>query len=181
MSFHPLKFSKLKEGATFHRPDHMTVTHVKLTDPAITVMTDLKQVPAITVSSTEIIDEALKTMIDKAVRMLFVVDHKNEIIGLITTNDISGEKPVQFSSKSKILRSDIKVNDIMVPVSKIDVVEIKQLANAKVGDIVETLKSVNRRHVLVVDHQGTQSERTIRGIFSMTKIEKHLGLMKTAV
>lgn len=181
MSFHPLRFQKLKEGATYHKSEHLVFNHVKMTDPAIKVMTDLRYVEAITVSPSVMIDDALKIMIDKGVRMLFVVDIKQQIVGLITTNDISGERPVQMSSNSKILRSEIFVKDLMVPVENIDVVEIKEVSDARVGDIVETLKSVNRRHVIVVDHQGYQNEVTIRGIFSMTKIEKHLGLAKAAV
>ncbi|MDH5656688.1 MAG: CBS domain-containing protein [Spirochaetia bacterium] len=177
MSYHALKFSKLQKGHTFHKPDHLSHNSVKLVDPAISVMTDLKEVQAITATESLKIDDALKVMIEKGVRMLFVVDLRNDIIGLITTNDISGEKPVQLSSQTGVLRSEIQVKDIMIPVDKIDIVEIKDVSSARVGDIVETLKSVNRRHVIVVDNQGTNNAKTIRGIFSMTKIEKQLGLV----
>ena len=181
MSYHPLKFQKLNEGATYHRSEHSTLNHVKLSDPAIKVMTDLQYVEAITVSPSVKIDDALKTMIEKGVRMLFVIDEKHQIIGLVTTNDISGERPLQMSGSSKILRNEIVVKDLMVPVEKIDVVPLKDINKAKVGDVLETLKSVNRRHILVADHQGFYKEMTIRGIFSMTKIEKQLGLLKASV
>jgi len=181
MSFHSLRFKKLDTGVSYHNPDHLTFNHVKLTDPAIKVMTDLKHVQAITVSPTTRIDDALKIMIDKGVRMLFVIDFNHQIVGLVTTNDIYGEKPVQISGSSKILRNEISVKDLMIPVDKIDVLEIKDVSDARVGDIMETLESVSRRHVLVVDHQGEGNKTTMRGIFSMSKIEKHLGLTNVAV
>jgi len=53
---------------------------------------------------------------------------------------------------------------------------IEDVSKAKVGDILETLKKDHREHALVMDKQGKNNELTIRGIFSIYRIARQLGL-----
>ena len=53
---------------------------------------------------------------------------------------------------------------------------LRDVSHARVGDIVETLKQDKRQHALVVDDQGPNNENTIRGIFSLTQIARQLGI-----
>ena len=47
---------------------------------------------------------------------------------------------------------------------------------ARVGDVVETLKSSGRQHALVVEHNSASSRQMVRGIFSASQISRQLGI-----
>ena len=176
MSYHLLPSNILDASVTYHRPDHTTFSQVEMDDPALEVMTDFKKVTAITISPRESIETANQRMIQKGIRSLFVVDVHDYLVGLITASDILGEKPIQYIQSFGGQRKDINVEDIMVSRKNLEVLSIKDVSHARVGDIVETLKHDERQHALVVDNQGPNNEKTVRGIFSLTQIARQLGI-----
>jgi CBS domain-containing protein len=166
----------LGTGIKFHRPEAPVFEPLNPTDPAIKAMTDLKKIPARIIYPKESIDAANEKMIANKVRLLFVVNYSDQILGIITAQDILGEKPVKFAQENNVKRSEILVQDIMTPAEQLDVIEIKTLANATVADIIETLRQKKRQHILVVDYQGPNNEKTVRGIFSLNQIARQLGI-----
>lgn len=176
MAYTTISTDSLGTGVGFHRPEVPVFEPLTPTDPAIKAMTDLKKVSARTIFPKESIETANQKMIQNRIRMLFVVNISDEVIGLITANDILGEKPVRIAQQDQKKHSDITVQDIMTPVDQIDCFQIKDVSTARVGDIVETLKSKKRQHALVVDYQGFNNKRTIRGIFSLNQIARQLGI-----
>ena len=64
----------------------------------------------------------------------------------------------------------------MVSRENIEVLSLRDVSHARVGDIVETLKHAERQHALVVDDQGSNNENSVRGIFSLTQIARQLGV-----
>ncbi|EHQ06485.1 MAG: CBS domain-containing protein [Leptonema illini] len=176
MAYTTISTDSLGTGVGFHRPEVPVFEPLTPTDPAIKAMTDLKKVSARTIFPKESIETANQKMIQNRIRMLFVVNISDEVIGLITANDILGEKPVRIAQQDQKKHSDITVQDIMTPVDQIDCFQIKDVSTARVGDIVETLKSKKRQHALVVDYQGFSNKRTIRGIFSLNQIARQLGI-----
>ncbi len=176
MKFAVLPHHPLNEQITFHRPDATRSRSVSLEDPAISIMTDLKQTSAVTIGPHETIEAAEKLMILRAVRMLLVADLDDRILGLLTATDVTGEKAVVAASNRKVKHKDLEVWDLMTPAEQIEVLQIRDVAHARVGDIVETLRGVHRQHALVVDHQGYKNERTLRGIISLSHIARQLGV-----
>ncbi len=176
MSFRVLQSANVTRGTTFHRPDHHRHPPVTVAAPALDVMTDLKKTTAITVHPQESLDAAQQRMIQKAVRMLLVVDYNDELVGIITATDILGEKPIQFVQSNGGNVKTLKVQDVMTPQTDIDALNIKDVSHARVGDIIETLKHHHRQHAIVVDSQGPRNEITLRGIFSLTQIARQLGV-----
>lgn len=176
MGFTVLDAESLEKGISFHRPDHTGSRKVDLDSEALEVMTDFKRISAVTIGPNETIDEANEKMKTRGVRLLLVVDVHEAILGLITTPDIQGEKPVQYLHDNGGKREDIRVRDIMVPQSRLQVLTIQAASSAKVGDVVETLRSLKRQHAVVVDHQGPGGKRTIRGLFSLNQIARQLGI-----
>lgn len=166
----------LEKGITYHRPIPETFAHLDMDSPAMEVMTDLKVISAITIGGREPIEHAEKKMIQRGIRLLLVVDIEDVIQGIITATDILGEKPVQYIQENGGTHREVLVRDIMVAREKIEVLQIRDVSKARVGDIVSTLKDSSRQHALVVDHQGVNNERTIRGIFSLTTIARRLGI-----
>ena len=63
----------------------------------------------------------------------------------------------------------------MTPQHKIEVLEMGDVATARVGDIVATLKRMGRQHALVVDH-AADGRQSVRGLLSTSQISKQLGM-----
>lgn len=148
---------------------------VKVNSAAILVMTDLSQVPSATIKADATLDEANHSMIVRGVRMLFVVGDAKDVIGIITSADILGERPVLVAQARHAKRSDLLVGDVMVPVEKMDAMEIDDVKKATVGNIVATLKSDARAHAIVVG-QGQDGKQYLLGIFSASQIARQLGV-----
>ncbi len=176
MKYSILKVHHLEMGMTFQRPDKEELLPVTLKDHAFDVMTDFKKVRAITIAPEDSIDTANSKMIKEGIRLLFVVNRNQNILGLITATDILGEKPIQFLQITRGRRKDITVADIMVPQGKIDVLEFSAVSRSKVGDIVETLKKAGRQHTLVIERPDPSQNKTVRGIFSLNQIARQLGI-----
>jgi len=138
-------------------------------------MTDLKLVAAATIEANTHIDVANQAMIARGVRSLLVVDHKNDVVGLVTARDLLGERPMQFVRNHGVRHEDILVRDIMTPRDVVEVLAIEDVLKAQVGHVVETLKSSGRQHALVVDIDAT-GRQLVRGVFSSSQIARQLGV-----
>jgi CBS-domain-containing membrane protein len=166
--------SPLQKGATFHKPRQLLPQQVSLDQPAANVMTDFTVVTAYTIFPLETIEAARAKMIHRGVRMLLVVDDQNHILGLITSSDLTSEKPMQVVQTQGIRHSDVMVKDIMTPREKLEVLCMTDLQTAHVGDIVTTLKTHGRQHALVVE-RSTDHSQILRGMFSVSQISRQLG------
>lgn len=174
-NYQELEIKPLQVACTLCEPNFYPQGIVKLEDPAIKVMTDLSTITAVTISPSCTLDEANDRMKRMKIKLLFVTDAKNRIIGLITFSDIQGERPIQFQQSNGVSRSEICVLDIMTGIENIDVLEWSVIENAKVGDIAMTMRKLNRQHALVLDNPSDNAYR-IRGIFSTTQLSKLLGV-----
>jgi len=173
--FSPLPPNNLAQGATYCQPLQTLPAHVELGDPAVRVMTDLKEVMAVTIGPEKTVDAARERMLRHRVRLLLVIDDQETVLGLITSTDILGEKPLQFIQKSGCGREDVLVRNIMTPQERLEVLCMKDVAAAKVGHIVATLKKCGRQHALVVDTEGPSQAQQVRGIFSTSQVSRLLG------
>jgi hypothetical protein len=63
----------------------------------------------------------------------------------------------------------------MTPQHQVEVLDYAEVAKSRVGDVVETLKTMGRQHALVVEHTE-DGHQVIRGILSATQIGKQLGI-----
>jgi CBS domain-containing protein len=150
-------------------------TLVRLDSPATTVMTDFASVAPVTITPQTPIDVALQKMKTAGVRLLFVVNDLDEIIGLITAKDIMGERPIKFTRQTRVPRAGISVAAIMTPQTDIQVLDAARLETAMVGDIVTTLRVLERQHALVAKIDATTQTHRVIGMFSTSRISKLLG------
>jgi len=160
---------------SYFEPGQELPAQVTATSPAVLAMTDLRQQMAFTIEPNASIDRALERMKSAGVRLLFVANGEREILGLITSTDILGEKPLQFHNDLHQRYEEIMVRDIMTPQSRLEVLYMQDVLRASVRDIVATLQSVGRRHALVLDDDVRTGKPAIRGIFSASQIGKQLG------
>ena len=154
------------------RPD------VSLDSSAMLVMTDLKRVAAAVISPLETMDQAHATMVRRGVRMLLALDDKQNLAGIITTNDILGEKPVAVVQERRIRHGDILVSDVMTPADRLEAFDMHAVQSARVGTVVASLMQARRHHALVVQARPDGS-REVRGIFSLSQIARQLGMPLT--
>ncbi len=143
--------------------------------PALRVMTDLAQVPSATITADATLDEANQSMLVRGVRALFVVGVSNDMLGLVTSVDVLGEKPVLVAQRRQSRRSDLRVADVMVPIDRLEAMSIEDVKRASVGNIVSTLKLGGRAHAIVVG-KGESGHQTVLGIFSASQIARQLGV-----
>ena len=166
-------FSLAQSGAcALTRPAPNTVT---LDSPALDVMTDLAQVAAVTIDPGVSIQAANDYMIARAVRSLFVTAADGHVVGLVTTTDILGERPVRVSHARGVKRNELVVSDVMTPIESVVAMRIEDVRAAKVGHVVASLKQAGRHHELVAEIQPKGPAR-IRGIFSASQIARQLGV-----
>lgn len=173
-SYSPLPAQRLQADATFHRPQLPEAKPVRLEDPALEVMTDFKRVRAITVPASATMDYADGRMRANRVHLLLVVDDRNCVRGLITSTDIAGDKPVRLVHDRGVRREEITVGDVMTPRERLEVIRIEDVASARVGHVLATLKAAGRQHAMVIDHDS-RGRQCVRGLLSASQLGRQLG------
>lgn len=177
--YQPLRQSKAASGITYRLQSQTSAPGVRANSPATDVMTDLSRVAAVTIAGGASIDEAHQAMIARGVRSLFVIDDARVVLGIMTANDILGEKPIQVAQARGVGHVGVLVSEVMTPADHLEAMELQDVQLVRVGDIVETLKRSGRQHALVVEPgtaDAASPTRTVRGIFSLTQIARQLGL-----
>jgi CBS-domain-containing membrane protein len=175
IEYTPIASSTLEKGASFHSTERI-FDLIKLDDPASAVMTDLKKVSAVTIAEKAPIEAANARMKHRGVRLLLVVDDEDNVVGLITSTDTHGAKPIQHIQKHGGAYRDILVQDIMTTQDKLEVIYLDDINRYRVGNVVATLKQAGRSHALVVDRHDTQKKQVIRGIISASQIARQLDI-----
>ncbi|HTS54189.1 MAG TPA: CBS domain-containing protein [Burkholderiales bacterium] len=186
--FLPLPEIALAQGVRLHRPVQHLPERVTLESPALDVMTDLRQCVALTIEPEASIEAANAWMIRRGVRLLFVTDPQDHLVGLISATDILGEKVVQAMQARGVSRQEVLVREIMTPHAYLEAINMDDVRGAKVGHVLSTLKRAGRQHAIVVEvREPTFHEslvalpeqiplQTVRGLFSATQIARQLGL-----
>ena len=145
-----------------------------LDSPALDFFTDFESTAPFTirVSTPAINVEGL--MISAHVRLMLVVNDKDEFVGVISADGVTESAIVQKVSEGT-KRAEITVGDMMVGKPNLAALEYQELEYAKISDVINALKNHGRRHYLVVDNET----RKIRGIFSASDISRKLKLPLT--
>ncbi len=165
----PLARGAHLRAATPHSGERLT-----LDSRALSVMTDFAIVPAATIEPDASVDEANRSMIRRGVRSLIVIDHARRVLGIVTANDVLGERPMQIALERNVRHHEIPVREIMTPIDRMEALPIDALLDAKIGHLVATLRKAGRQHALVVE-SGPGGD-AVRGIFSLTQIAAELGI-----
>jgi CBS domain-containing protein len=147
---------------------------VALTVPAAAVMTDFTWDTPVTVELDRFIDDALRDMIVAGVRALLVM-RGEVVVGLITSYDIQGERPLQFLNASGFTRhSEIEVGHIMTPWHDVPTIDLPWVSSASAEDVVERFRRKRDSHLVVVEY-AEQGDAFVRGLFSRRELERQLG------
>jgi len=171
--YQKLPYNSLSSGTLITHNRGSKSVNITLEDSAFSMMTDFNHIRPFSTTGDAPIAEVNSKMIACGVRLLFVAEHDELLLGLVTYDDIFGEKPLQYIQEHGGKREEILALDIMTPLAHLEALQLSDILTAKVGDIVETMKSSGRQHILVCEDLPDGSH-AITGLFSSTQIEKRL-------
>lgn len=174
MTYPRLPTCNLDKTAGLLRPACVLPERVGLENPALDVMTDFRRLTAFIATPGDTIKQAEERMFRRKVRLLFVMDSEDRVAGLVTSTDIHGEKPMQVVQSRGIRRDEVLVGDIMTPVDLLEAVDFDDIARARVGHVLETLKARGRQHALVIENAN--GRQLVRGLLSLSQLCKQLGV-----
>lgn len=147
---------------------------VKVDSPAIEVMTDLRRVPAATISPETSLEQARQTMIHRGVRLLLVCGRDARLAGVISATDLLGERPMQIAIQRHMKREELDVGDVMIPLREVLAIPLADILAAEVGHVIATLLRAGRQHALVIEHDAA-GKASVRGILSASQVARQLG------
>src|SRR5918911_3891121 len=177
--YEPLPIRELGANAGFRRPTAPPSARVTPESPAVQVMTDLARVAPATIRREAPLGAANQFMITRGVRLLLDTDDHESVLGVITASDILSERPMRVAIERGLRRDELTVADVMTPAEQVEVIAYADVAPARVGHVLETLRRAGRQHALVVDFDEQPSRRPleppmrrtmVRGIFSISQI-----------
>ncbi|EKD54991.1 MAG: CBS protein [uncultured bacterium] len=163
----------LPKSQCAHPPKSPDVIHPD--DPALSIMINLEHTQASPISADDhITDTLLVEKIGKE-HLLFVMDENDHILGIITAEDIHGEKPYLLIQERRIKRNEISVKMVMTPYEKTLCIEIENLKHAKVSNLIATLIEAHEHYALVVEKTEKNEIYQVKGFFWASIIGHALG------
>ena len=143
-------------------------------DPAIYAVTDFKRDYPMTVEAERQIDDALTDMIRLGVRALLVAKDQR-LVGLVTSYDIQGERPMQFLQSSNYSRhQDIRVMDVMTPWDELFALDWESVESARAGELLAVFEQRNLTHLLVIEIDHKTSHAEVRALASRSRLLRQL-------
>jgi CBS domain-containing protein len=149
-------------------------------DPAIHAITDFTREHPVTVEEDRQIDDALHDMIHLGVRAMLVM-REQRIVGLITSYDIQGERPLQFLQTSTYTRhQDVRVGHIMTPWDKLLAVDWESIQAARAGDLLHMVEEAGITHLLVLETGKKNTAPIVRALVSRARLSRQLRGLRRA-
>lgn len=158
----------------FHTGELPELIHID--EPALNVMLDYKHTRAITIDPNAPIMDASIEMKACGVHLLLVTDEEGRVVGLISSEDILGEKPVKITREKHISRADMKVRMVMTKQEEIIAIDYEVLRLAKVANVIQTLKQAKQHYALVIEIVPHTQAQIVRGLFSLSQLSKQLAI-----
>jgi CBS domain-containing protein len=143
-------------------------------DPAILAITDFTREHPVTIDAERQIDDALNDMIRLGVRALLVFQDRR-IVGLITSYDIQGERPLQFLQTSTYSQHrDIRVVHIMTPWHELTAINWAALQSMRAGELLQLVEHARVTHLIVVEAEPVGSTCMVRALVSRARLMRQL-------
>ncbi len=173
MNHAPLILTRMQGEGSLPRRAASDGQSLQMSDPARHAVTDFTRESPITVSEDRQIDLALDDMIRFGVRALLVV-RDQRTMGLITSYDIQGERPLQFLQNSNYSRhQDVRVGDVMTHWPQLLCLEWRSIEGASAGELLLTIQQAALTHLIVVE-KGSSGSPVVRGLVSRARLERQL-------
>ena len=169
----PLKSKSVTTIPNCFEPDLAhDMTHLE--QPALAVFNDFHKYHVLKMLKCTPIDIAMQQMLDAEQKVCLVINSNHELEGILSSHDIAGEKPFKVMREEGKQRADVLVGEIMIPLSQLHCIDYASIKDAKVGQIMETLRQTHSEHMLVT--ACTTKEEQIMGVFSAQEITKQIDI-----
>ena len=157
-AYKPIKTYPLTDFERIKRPDAAEI--LGLDSPASEIFTDfLVQTPFV-LEYTVPVNDAREMMKKTHVRLKLIVDDQERFKGVVTAADLVSIKVTQARNRTGLAVDELTVGDVMTPRAKLHAIAHSDIARAKIGEVLATMRQYGEQHVLVVDAE----ERAVRGI-----------------
>lgn len=143
---------------------------VTLFSSALDVLFDYRSVPPLTLDPNVTAEAAEIAMLYSHTNLQLVSDGQQNLVGIISLRDISGDKMLATAVAMGMSRQDLTVRDLMTPVASLPYVRYETLSRATVSDLVNILESRQQRYLVVVDQ-----EEQLCGLICANEIARLLG------
>ncbi|MGY5798363.1 CBS domain-containing protein [Rheinheimera faecalis] len=140
-----------------------------LNSAALDFVSDFKTTSPMMIDANTCAVEAEDMMNHEHTKLKLVIDANQELIGLISYEQLSIQNVLQRLGKG-VNRTDLTVADLMRPRSEIKALAYEQIKHCTIGDVLNTLQHNGEQHCLVID---TDSHH-IRGVISASDIASRL-------
>jgi CBS domain-containing protein len=148
---------------------------LKMSDPAVYAVTDFTRDYPMTVDPERQIDGALSDMIRLGVRALLVAKDQR-LVGLVTSYDIQGERPMQFLQSSNYSRhEDIRVVHVMTPWDELVALDWDSVESARAGELYAAFEQTSLTHLLVIETDRRTHRSVVRALASRARLLRQLG------
>lgn len=143
-------------------------------DPAVLAITDFTREHPATVDPDRQIDDALNDMVRLGVRAL-LVGKDQRIVGLITSYDIQGERPMQFLQSSTYQHHhEIRVGHIMTPWQALSALNWETVQAMRAGDLLKLVEDSGLTHVVVMEADRAAHSCVVRALVSRARLMRQL-------
>ena len=170
------EFQLLPLNPIIGAPPLLPQAHQKatLTDPALSQLIDLRLAPCVTVDQHDGIAATLHVMQRARVRMAFVSGLSGELVGLVTADELQGERPLLRAMADHIGIEELTLDQVMAPLNEWLVVDAWQIEHSRLGNVAATMREHGLRYLLVVQRGEDSTE--LRGLISARQLEQVLGI-----
>ena len=142
-------------------------------DPAEKALINICSLLSNTIQPHDSIDQALEEIKKTRIHFLLVVSRDGYLKGVISGQDILGEKPIKILQERRISRDHILVNMVMTTCQQFLVIDEHEMAHAKVGHIVSTLQYHKKQYALIVKTENENFPEVL-GIFALPELSRQL-------
>jgi CBS domain containing-hemolysin-like protein len=140
-----------------------------LQSPALSIFTDFKHSAPMVLDADTPALEALDMLQHEHSSLKLVVDHREELVGLISTKQLTPQNVMQHVSKD-VKAKDLVVADLMRPRDQIIGLSYEQIEHCCIGDVLHTLQHNGEEFCVVIDRESHH----IRGVISAQDIANRL-------
>jgi CBS domain containing-hemolysin-like protein len=142
-------------------------------DPGSDVLINFEVMKPLSCDPHTTIDEA-NVELQSMGRHLMMVIEDEKIIGIVSSEDIMGEKPTRIMELNRVKRSEIPVSEVMTKIDNIIAIDYQELSHAKVGNVLSTLTDNKKHYAIVVDLNEETGQQNIHGMVYLYDIVKQL-------
>ena len=172
--YEPLPLSSLKSGVMYLHDHLLSSDKVHLDSPASEVMTRVEE--GLTIRPDEKLTRAIVRMTEKHASLLIVVGVGGEVEGLLTINEVISEAPLAVLREWPGMHyADLRVGDLMIPRSRINVISEEVAHASTVGRVIATLENNVHDYALVTRLEKYLGVEVVSGVFHLSRIERKLG------